>query len=121
MLAEVGHDARGPDDAGTLTERRLNGNQRRHLATFGLSDDACNPKVRESFAELVEQSLLVNGIPLLHRILDQGSPLIEAGLIDPDGLKAAVIELETDPYSEDPWSKLVEVITLDQAARAFLP
>ena len=41
--------------------------------------------------------------------------------LDADGLKAAVTELETGPYSEDPWSKLVEVITLDQAARAFLP
>jgi hypothetical protein len=101
--------------------RELKQLQRRHLATFGLSEDACNPRARESFAELVEQSLLVNGLPLLRRILDQGSPLIEVGLLDPDGLKAAVIELENRPYSEDPWSKLVEVITLDQAARAFLP
>ena len=101
--------------------RELKQLQRRHLATFGLSEDACHPRVRESFAELVEQSLLVNGVPLLRRILDQGSPLIEAELLDPDGLNAAVTELETGPYSEDPWSKLVEVITLDQAARAFLP
>ena len=101
--------------------RELKQLQRRHLATFGLSEDACNPRARESFAELVEQSLLVNGLPLLHRILDQGSPLIEAGLLDPDGLKAALTALESGPYSEDPWSKLVEVITLDQAARAFLP
>ena len=77
--------------------------------------------MRESFAELVGQSLLANGLPLLRMFLDRGSPLIEAGLIDPDGLKAAVTELENGPYSEDPWSKLVEVITLDQAARAFLP
>jgi asparagine synthase (glutamine-hydrolysing) len=90
------------------------------LNTFGLSEDACNPRVRESFAELVEQSLLANGLPLLRRILDQGSPLIETGLLNPDGLKSAVTELENRPYSEDPWSKLVEVITLDQAARAFL-
>lgn len=101
--------------------RELKQLQRRHLATFGLSQDACNPWVRESFAELVGQSLLANGLPLLRRILDQGSPLIEAGLIDPDGLKAAVTELENGSYNEDPWSKLVEVITLDQAARAFLP
>jgi hypothetical protein len=32
--------------------------QRRHLATFRLSDDACNPAERESFAELVEASML---------------------------------------------------------------
>jgi asparagine synthase (glutamine-hydrolysing) len=101
--------------------RELKQLQRRHLATFGLSEDACNPQVRESFAELVERSLLANGLPLLQRILDQGSPLIEARLIDPDGLKAALAELEDGSYSEDPWSKLVEVITLDQAARAFLP
>jgi asparagine synthase (glutamine-hydrolysing) len=100
--------------------RELKQLQRRHLATFGLSEDACNPRVRESFAELVGQSLIANGLPLLHRILDQGSPLIEAGLLDPDGLKAAVTELENGSYREDPWSKLVEVITLDQAARAFL-
>lgn len=101
--------------------RELKQLQRRHLATFGLSQDACNPRVRESSAELVEQSLLANGLPRLRRILGQGSPLIEAGLIDPDGLKTAVAELENGPYAEDPWSKLVEVITLDQAARAFLP
>jgi hypothetical protein len=34
------------------------------------SEDACNPRVRESFAELVEQSLIVTGLPLLRRILD---------------------------------------------------
>jgi len=77
--------------------RELKQLQRCHLATFGLSEDACNPKVRESFAELVEQSLLVNGLPLLRCILDQGSPLIEAGLLDPDGLKAAVTDMQTGP------------------------
>ena len=73
-----------------------------------------------SAKELAGQSLLITGLPLLHRILGHGS-LIEAGLIDPDGLKAAVTELENGPHTEDPWSKLVEVITLDQATRAFLP
>jgi hypothetical protein len=32
----------------------------------------------------------------------QESPLTEAGLIDATGLKAAVTELETSPYGEDP-------------------
>jgi asparagine synthase (glutamine-hydrolysing) len=100
--------------------RELKQLQRRHLATFGLSEDACNPKERESFAELVADSLAVNGLPLLHDILLDGSPLIEAGLLDPDGLKAAVADLETSPYREDPHSKLVEVITLHQAVTAFL-
>ncbi|MEV5829172.1 asparagine synthase [Spirillospora sp. NPDC052242] len=101
--------------------RELKQLQRRHLGTFGLSHDACNPELRESFAELVEESLIINGLPLLRHILNEGSPLIEAGLLDPDGLKAAVVALETEPYHEEPHSKLVEVITLDQAVRAFLP
>ncbi|WP_119726382.1 asparagine synthetase B family protein [Thermomonospora amylolytica] len=100
--------------------RELKQLQRRHLATFGLSEDACNPKVRESFAELVEESMITHGVPLLRRILREGSPLVEAGLIDPDGLARTVKELQDGSYREDPHSKLVEVITLDQAARAFL-
>ena len=74
-----------------------------------------------SAKELAGQPLLITGLPLLRRILGQGSPLIEAGLIDPDGLKAAFTEVENGLYTEDPWSKLVEMITLDQAAGAFLP
>ncbi|WP_344943303.1 hypothetical protein [Actinomadura miaoliensis] len=101
--------------------RELKQLQRRHLATFGLSHDACNPLVRESFAELVEESMTVHGLPLLQRLLDEGSPLIEAGLVDPDGLAGAVQEVANGFYKEEPHSKLVEVITLDQAARAFLP
>lgn len=100
--------------------RELKQLQRRHLTTFGLSHDACNPTERESFAELVEESLLVNGLPLPRRMLHEGSPLIESGLLDPDGLKTTVGQLETGPYLEEPHSKLVEVITLDQAVRAFL-
>ncbi|WP_067452545.1 hypothetical protein [Actinomadura macra] len=101
--------------------RELKALQRRHLATFGLSADACNPSERESFAELVQESLTVNGPGLLRRILDGGSPLIESGLLDADGLKGAVDELEDGLYRESHHSKLVEVITLDRAVKAFLP
>jgi hypothetical protein len=100
--------------------RELKQLQRRHLATFGLSHDACNPAQRESFAELVEESLLVNGLPLLLRILSEGSPLIESNFLDPDGIKAAIGELEAGLYREEHHSKLVEVITLDCAVKAFL-
>ncbi|RBQ16464.1 asparagine synthase [Spongiactinospora rosea] len=101
--------------------RELKQLQRKHLATFGLSHDACNPVLRESFAELVEESMLDYGLSLLRRILSDGSPLIDAGLLNPDGLKAVVTELETGGvYTEHRHSKLVEVITLDQATRAFL-
>lgn len=52
------------------------------------------------------------------RILSQGSPLMEAEVHRPGGLKAAVTKLGNGPSAEDPWSKLVEVITLDQADRS---
>ncbi|MUN39544.1 hypothetical protein [Actinomadura litoris] len=69
---------------------------------------------------MVEESLHVHGLPLLRRLLEQGSPLIEEKLLDPDGLRAVLGEMEAGLYREDRHSKLVEVITLDQAARAFL-
>jgi hypothetical protein len=63
-----GHSPRHRGDQLPFHWRELKQLQRRHLAIFGLSEDACNPRVREGFAELVEQSLLVNGLPLLRRI-----------------------------------------------------
>src|SRR5262249_36810893 len=87
-------------------------------AALPYGDDQIAPPAMAGWITLLAAECVAP--PLLHRILDQGSPLIEAGLLDPDGLKATGTELETGPYSEDPWSKLVEVITPDQAARAFL-
>ncbi len=44
--------------------RELKQLQRRHLATFRLSEDACNPRVRESFAELGGRPALGRGGPV---------------------------------------------------------
>jgi hypothetical protein len=62
--------------------RELKQLQRRHLATFGLSEDVYNPRARESFAELVEQSLLVIENPdvpfrvvaLAHQVVPRATP-----------------------------------------------
>ncbi|MDX3851106.1 hypothetical protein [Streptomyces sp. AK02-01A] len=60
------------------------------------------------------------GVPLLNGILRDGSPLIDAGLIDADGLRRTLGELTAQPYDEEFHAKLLQVIDLHLAARAFL-
>lgn len=94
--------------------------QRRQLASLGLSQDVCDPVERESFVWLVEHSLKTYGIPLLERALADGSPLFDTGLVDPDGLKGTLDEIEQQPYDEEFHAKLLQVIDLHLAAAAFL-
>jgi hypothetical protein len=61
-----------------------------------------------------------NASTYLVSFLSSTSPLIESDFLDPDGIKAAVSELESGLYREEHHSKLVEVITPDCAVRAFL-
>jgi asparagine synthase (glutamine-hydrolysing) len=94
--------------------------QRRQLASLGLSEDVTNPVERESFVWLVQHALITYGLPLLRQLLDHGSPLIEAGLISPDGLRRTLTELTCQPYDEEFHAKLLQVIDLHLAATAFL-
>jgi hypothetical protein len=81
----------------------------------------CTPIERENFEELVHVSLIRHGTALLRRILTDGSPLLDEGLLDADGLAAAIEETEDGGrYEYLHHSKLLEVIHLDAAARAFL-
>lgn len=103
-----------------LAWREFKNLQRRQLASLGLSRDVCNPVERESFAWLVEHSLKSYGIRLIERMIDDGSPLIEAGLIDPDGLKDTITEIGRQPWEEEFHAKLLQVIDLHLAATAYL-
>lgn len=94
--------------------------QRRQLESLGLSADVCNPVERESFVWLVEQSLRTYGVPLMRRMLAQGSPLFDAALVDPDGLRATLEEVTSQPYDEEFHAKLLQVVDLHLAATAFL-
>ncbi|MFB9833074.1 asparagine synthase [Actinoallomurus acaciae] len=102
-----------------IYRREFKNLQRRHLAALGLDDDVTNPVERESFVWLVESSLKTNGIPLINQMLAHGSPLIEAGLVDPDGLRATAAEVESQPYDEEFHAKLLQVIDLHLATQAF--
>ncbi|MEV0036801.1 asparagine synthase-related protein [Streptomyces sp. NPDC050804] len=95
--------------------------QCRQLTSLGLSSDVTHPVERESFVWLVQHSLTTYGIPLLNGMLAEGSPLIDAGLVDPDGLRRTLDEITGQPYDEEFHAKLLQVIDLHLAATAFLP
>ncbi|HUN30535.1 MAG TPA: asparagine synthase [Trebonia sp.] len=103
-----------------VTWREFKNLQRRQLGSLGLNDDVCNPVERESFVWLVEHSLRTYGIPLLERMLADGSPLFDLGLVDPDGLKATIGEIREQPWDEEFHAKLLQVADMHLAAVAYL-
>ncbi|GCD41804.1 asparagine synthase [Streptomyces paromomycinus] len=100
--------------------RELKQLQRRRLAALALDEDVTQPRLRESFAEVVQHALTVHARPLFARMLRDGSPLFDDKLVDPDGLRRAVNRLSSGDYREDGDAQLLEVTTLHLAAEAFL-
>ncbi|SIO89001.1 asparagine synthase-related protein [Nocardiopsis sp. JB363] len=100
--------------------RELKQLQRRRLWVLGMSEDVVHPVERESFAEVIEHSLTTYAPALFTRMLTEGSPLFDAGLVDPDGLRSAVEHLAATRYREEQDSKLLEVLSLHMSATAFL-
>ncbi|OKI09364.1 asparagine synthase [Streptomyces sp. CB02923] len=103
-----------------LNWRRLKQLQRRRLAALDLGREVVQPKLRESFAEVVQHTLTVHARPLFARMLRDGSPLFDNKLVNPDGLRRAVDRLRDGAYREDGDAQLLEVTTLHLAAEAFL-
>jgi hypothetical protein len=93
--------------------------QRRRLAAHGLGGEVVRPVERESFAEVVRLALTVHGVPLLEGMLAGGSPLFD-GLVAPDALALALLDLRSGHYEEEYHAQLLEVIDLHLAAAAFL-
>ncbi|WDZ93319.1 asparagine synthase-related protein [Nocardiopsis sp. HUAS JQ3] len=100
--------------------RELKQLQRRRLQALGMSDDVVHQVERESFAEVIQHALISHAPPLFARMLADGSPLFDDGLVDPDGLRAAAERLTAEHYQEERESKLLEVLSLHLSATAFL-
>lgn len=100
--------------------RELKQLQRRRLAGLGMSEDVVNPVERESFAEVIEASLTTYAPKLFARMLAEGSPLFEEGLVDPDGLRTGIDRLVPGRYVEERDAKILEVLSLHLSATAFL-
>ncbi|WP_461003163.1 asparagine synthase-related protein [Streptomonospora sediminis] len=100
--------------------RELKQLQRRRMASLGMGHEVVHPVERESFAEVVEHALTVHAPPLFARMLTDGSPLFDEGLVDPDGLRTAADHLTSADYQEERDSKILEVLSLHMSAEAAL-
>lgn len=100
--------------------RELKQVQRRRLGALGMSEDVVHPVERESFAEVIEHSLTTHAPKLFARMLAEGSPLFDEGLVDPEGLRVAAERLTVSDYREERDAKLLEVLSLHMSAVAFL-
>ncbi|WP_131748669.1 asparagine synthase [Frankia sp. Cppng1_Ct_nod] len=100
--------------------RELKQLQRRQLASLGLNTEVTHPVERESFAEVVQHALTTHAQLLFTRMLRDGSALFDAGLVNPDALRQALLRLHDNNYNEHKDAQLLEVIDLHLATTAFL-
>ncbi|MFD9124665.1 asparagine synthase-related protein [Kitasatospora sp. NPDC059571] len=64
------------------------------LARTGMASKVARPPVIENFQQIITEAMRRHGVPRMRQILADGSPLIEARLLDPDGLALVAARLE---------------------------
>ncbi|MEV8098823.1 asparagine synthase-related protein [Kitasatospora sp. NPDC085879] len=64
------------------------------LARTGMPSQVARPPIVENFQQIITEAMRRYGVPRARQILADGSPLIDAGLIDPDGLGQVAARLE---------------------------
>lgn len=67
----------------------------------------------------MQQALRQHGLPLIARMLTSGSPLIDAGFVQPDGLAAVHARLAGGGDFRERETELYGLIVMDLALRAF--
>jgi hypothetical protein len=60
-----------------------------------------------------------HGLPLIRRMLTAGSPLIDQGFVNPDGLSAVHARLAAGGEFQERETELCGMIVMDLALRAF--
>jgi len=85
-----------------------------------MSENVVHPVEREPFAGFVEHALTTRAPRLFERMLREGSPLFDEGLVDPDSLREVVERLRSFDYKEERASKVLEVLSLHMCAEAAL-
>ncbi|MEV7119906.1 asparagine synthase-related protein [Kitasatospora griseola] len=66
------------------------------IGRTGMPHQVARPPLAENFQQVITLAMRRNGAPRLRKILAEGSPLIEAGLLDPVGLAHVASRLEGD-------------------------
>lgn len=91
---------------------------RARLAAAGCTPAWLDPPLPENFTPVMRQALHAHGFAHLRRILADGSPLIERGFVDPDGLRAAHDRIVATGFAPRD-TELHTVIVMDLALRSF--
>ncbi|MEU6678675.1 asparagine synthase [Streptomyces sp. NPDC046925] len=90
---------------------------RRRLAALGLSELVVEPPLPENFTDVMNTAIRTTLPAQVWRLLDQGSPLIDAKLVDADTLTQALTRIESgDIRATD--DRLADVVAADLAHRA---
>ncbi|MBX6390940.1 MAG: asparagine synthase [Frankia sp.] len=96
--------------------RRRKHVHRQRLRRLGFSPNVTDPVLRENFADVMATGLVRYALPYLGRLLD-GSPLIDTGLVDADGLREVAERIGRGHIAERD-REVWQVIALDVAIRA---
>ncbi|WP_030459046.1 asparagine synthase-related protein [Kitasatospora sp. NRRL B-11411] len=78
-----------------LEWRRNKAVLRESIDRTGLPRQVAHPPVTENFQHIITAAMRIHGVPRIRRILTDGSPLFEAGLLDADALSSTADRLET--------------------------
>ncbi|MFG2653399.1 asparagine synthase, partial [Streptomyces sp. NPDC048436] len=90
---------------------------RRRLTALGLSELVVEPPLPENFTDVMNTGIRTTLPAQVRRLLDQGSPLIDAKLVDADTLTKALTRIESgDIRTTD--DRLADVVSADLAHRA---
>lgn len=90
---------------------------RRRLTALGLSQPVVEPSLPENFTDVMNTAIRTTLPAQVRRLLDQGSPLIDAKLVDADTLTQVLTRIESgDIRATD--DHLADVVAADLAHRA---
>jgi hypothetical protein len=102
-----------------LSWRRHKRLHQARLEATGCPSDLLEPKLRENFTPVMQQAIREHGLTLISRMLSTGSPLIDHGFVDPDGLASVAERLADGGGFRERETELYGAIALDLALRAF--
>lgn len=89
------------------------------LEAAGCPRGLLEPKLRENFTQVMRDAIREHGLPLIRSMLIAGSPLIDHGFVDPDGLSAVHARLAAGGGFRERETELYGMIAMDLAMRAF--
>jgi asparagine synthase (glutamine-hydrolysing) len=92
---------------------------RSRLETAGCPRGLLEPRLPENFTPVMRYAVREHGLPLIRRMLTAGSPLIDHGLVNPDGLAGVHARLAAGGEFRERETELYATIVMDLALRAF--